>query len=169
VSEELETSVEAAAVFLSLVMLDTERPVADLGTALGRISRLLADYRSESRAQGGLKQGLSAQDAERARTLIENDVAICIQSLQYHDRLIQQLAALRNLLAELAHHEPVEVAGFSARRWEEMLKMLRQRLTRDSQHKLFELLTRAGAINLTALHDDLEPVDGSVEGSVELF
>jgi len=143
-------------------MLDTEAPIANLGGALSRISTLLADYRSEAIALGNQRQGLSAGDAARARALIERDIAICVQSLQYHDRLIQQLAALRNLLAGLADHEPLDIAGFGAQRWVEMLRMLRERLNTDSQHKLFDLLLRTGVVNLENLHD-LRPAEGTVE------
>src|SRR4051812_25148108 len=135
----MEVSMEAAAVLLSLAMRDTENPVADLCGALRRISHA-------------------------ANPTLTADIAVCIQSLQFHDRLIQQLAAVRGLLASVVTDEPLNVTGFGAHRWEEMLKMLRERLSEDSQHHLFNLLLRTGVV----------AVDGhchaqEAEGSVELF
>ena len=61
---------------LSTAMRETEAPVLEMAAALGRI---------KSAAERGGCSGL------------EGDIAICIQSLQFHDRLIQQLAAIRQL------------------------------------------------------------------------
>jgi hypothetical protein len=135
----MEVSMEAAAVLLSLAMRDTEHPVADLCGALRRLSHA---------AQPALAQ----------------DVAKCIQSLQFHDRLIQQLAAVRGLLASVVTEGPLDVTGFGAHRWEEMLKMLRERLSEDSQHHLFNLLLRTGIVD-----GDGQCNLQEAEGSVELF
>ncbi|HEV7715655.1 MAG TPA: hypothetical protein VGO53_08665 [Steroidobacteraceae bacterium] len=143
-THELEVSMEAAAVLLSLAMRDTENPVADLGNAL---SRMLTELRS----------GHGAPHAE-------GDIAICIESLQFHDRLIQQLAAVRNLLASVVNDGPLDVSGFGAKRWEEMLTMLRDRLSVDSQHQLFNLLMRTGVVDFHG-----RPSLEAQEGSVELF
>jgi hypothetical protein len=135
----MEVSMEAAAVLLSLAMRDTEHPVADLCSALRRISH-------------------AAQPA------LAKDVAKCIQSLQFHDRLIQQLAAVRGLLASVVMEGPLDVTGFGAHRWEEMLKMLREKLSEDSQHHLFNLLLRTGIVD-----GDGQCNLQEAEGSVELF
>ena len=130
---------EAAAVLLSLAMRDTESPVADLCGALRRLSHA-------------------------ASPSLAKDVAVCIQSLQFHDRLIQQLAAVRGLLASVVTEEPLDVTGFGAHRWEEMLKMLRERLSEDSQHHLFNLLLRTGVVDVGGQRNLQE-----AEGTVELF
>jgi hypothetical protein len=133
----MEVSMEAAAVLLSLAMRDTERPVADLCEALSRIART-------------------------ASPALARDVAVCIESLQFHDRLIQQLAAVRGLLASVVSDRPLDLSGFGAHRWEEMLKMLRERLSEDSQHHLFNLLLRTGIVDVAG-HCNMQEAEGSVE------
>ncbi len=168
-THELEVSMEAAAVLLSLAMRDTEEPVADLGGALARIGASLTEWRKHLISERsvrppviGTDEGGAHSDAWRNR--LEGDVAVCIESLQFHDRLIQQLAAVRNLLASLVREGPLDVAGFGAQRWEEMLRMLRERLSEDSQHQLFDLLMRTGVIDVDGRHES-----EAEEGSVELF
>ena len=134
---------EAAAVLLSLAMRDTESPVYELCSALRRI----------------------AHAAPLTNTTgVEKDVAVCIQSIQFHDRLIQQLAAVRGLLASVVSDRPMDLTGFGAHRWEEMLRMLRERLSEDSQHHLFNLLLRTGVVDVAGQRN-LQ----AEEGSVELF
>ena len=142
-ASEMEVSMEAAAVLLSLAMHDTESPVSDLCGALRRIAH-----------SAPLTNGTS----------VEQDVAVCIQSLQFHDRLIQQLAAVRGLLASVVSERPMDLTGFGAHRWEEMLRMLRERLSEDSQHHLFNLLLRTGVVDVAGQRN-LQ----AEEGSVELF
>ena len=142
-ASEMEVSMEAAAVLLSLAMHDTESPVSNLCDALRRIA---------------VAAPVVAEDGVR------RDIDVCIQSLQFHDRLIQQLAAVRGLLASVASERPLNVSGFRADRWEELLGVLRDRLSEDSQHHLFNLLLRTGVVDVagqTSLQAD--------EGSVELF
>ena len=134
---------EAAAVLLSLAMRDTESPVSDLCGALKRIAHAVP------RANG---------------SDVDKDVTVCIQSLQFHDRLIQQLAAVRGLLASVVSEGPLDLTGFGAHRWEEMLRMLRERLSEDSQHHLFNLLLRTGVVDVAGQRN-LQ----AEEGSVELF
>lgn len=137
---EMEVSMEAAAVLLSLAMRDTENPVSEMCDALQRIAH-------------------TANNSGMQR-----DVAVCIQSLQFHDRLIQQLAAVRGLLASVVSDAPLDVSGFGAHRWEELLRMLRARLSEDTQHHLFNLLLRTGIVD-TDGQRNLQ----AEEGSVELF
>jgi hypothetical protein len=141
-----DVSVEAAAILLTLAMRETERPVAELGDAILRMNTALV-----------------ARSDEHTPHLRE-DLAVCIQSLQFHDRLIQQIAAVRNLLTALADHAPLDVSGFGAQRWENLLQTLRERLTADSHHQVFDLLLRTGAIELEGRTNPEK-----LEGSVELF
>jgi hypothetical protein len=150
----MEASMEAAAVLLSLAMRDTENPVADLCAALQRIGSSLAELRAYAAASGRAE----------LRKDIETDVAVCIESLQFHDRLIQQLAAVRGLLASVVEDSQPQLAGFSAHRWEEMLSTLRDRLSTDSHHRLFNLLLRTGIVDGGG-----QPNLQAAEGSVELF
>lgn len=161
--DEMEVSMEAAAVLLSLAMRDTESPVGDLCGALKRIGGSLAELRATDTPSAPASLPANGSGVAFRRRL-EQDVDICIQSLQFHDRLIQQLAAVRGLLASVVSHGPIDATGFGAHRWEEMLRMLRERLSADSQHHLFNLLLRTGVVD----------VDGqrnlqAAEGSIELF
>ena len=155
---ERDVSVQAAAVLLTLAMRDTESPVTDLGQALSRMVSTLTAVRAhvEKKPFNG--------ETDKTRVKLESELSICIQSLQFHDRLIQQLAAVRNLLTGLSSHGPLCVAGFGAQRWEELLNMLRDRLSSDQHHQLFDLLMRTGEIDSELVSESTPP-----EGSVELF
>ncbi len=153
---ELDVSVQAAAVLLTLAMRDTESPVTDLGAALSRMVSTLTSVRQHVQ-----KKPFNG-DTDGTRTKLESELSICIQSLQFHDRLIQQLAAVRNLLTGLSSHGPLCVAGFGAQRWEELLNLLRDRLSADQHHQLFDLLMRTGELG-NELGGDTAPAEGSVE------
>ena len=71
---------------------------------------------------------------------------------------------MRNLLTGLSSHGPLNVAGFGAQRWEELLDVLRDRLSADQHHQLFDLLMRTGMVD-----SDLRGCATPEEGSVELF
>ncbi|MEJ1961948.1 MAG: hypothetical protein WDO56_10605 [Gammaproteobacteria bacterium] len=153
---DLDVSVQAAAVLLSLAMRDTESPVSDLGQALSRMVSTVTMLRShvQQKPLNGEPNGHQLE--------LEGELSVCIQSLQFHDRLIQQLAAVRNLLTGLSSHGPLNVAGFGAQRWEELLDVLRDRLSADQHHQLFDLLMRTGTID-GDLRDNAAPEEGSVE------
>lgn len=148
---------EAAVVLLSLAMSDSEPPVAELCGALTRIGAQLSQWRA--RGAHGLN---GSADAVRAQ--LESDVAICIRALQFHDRLIQQLSAVRGLLASVVNQSPLDVTGFGAHRWDELLRMLRERLSEDSQKHLFNLLLRTGVVDEHGRRNVQ-----AEEGSIELF
>ncbi len=84
-------SYDAASGLLGTAMRDTETPVMEMAGALTRISTLLA----RTRSQGPVRPVAGPDDY---RELIESDISLCIQSLQFHDRLIQQLSAVRRLM-----------------------------------------------------------------------
>ena len=153
---ELDVSVQAAAVLLTLAMRDTESPVTDLGQALSRMVSTLTDVRRH------MEQKPFNGNTDQTRNKLESELSICIQSLQFHDRLIQQLAAVRNLLTGMSSHGPLCVAGFGAQRWEELLALLRDRLSADQHHQLFDLLMRTGEVD-GELGADMTPPEGSVE------
>jgi hypothetical protein len=153
---ELDVSVQAAAVLLTLAMRDTESPVTDLGQALSRMVSTLTDVRRHME-----KKPFNGH-TDQTRSKLESELSICIQSLQFHDRLIQQLAAVRNLLTGMSSHGPLLVAGFGAQRWEELLVLLRDRLSADQHHQLFDLLMRTGQVD-GELGADMKPPEGSVE------
>ncbi len=150
-----DVAIETAAVVLTLAMQDTEWPASDLGGALERISRILRTWRDRS------GNPLAVADADKA---IASELAICLQSLQFHDRLMQQLAAVRSLLASLVSDAPPAGSEHGAKRWQELLQQIRNRLTADSQHKLFQMLMRNGTID-----GAIVGAGHAAEGGVELF
>lgn len=145
--ETLEVSAEAAAILLAFAMRESEAPAVELGSALERLS-----------------QGLRPLEGGIIREALARDVAACVRTLQFHDRLMQQLAVIRNLLTRLTDHPLPQMAGFGAMRWEELLTALRERLAEHSHHELFELLLRTGGVGLPGASDASQ-----AEGSSELF
>jgi hypothetical protein len=143
--EEPATPVEAAAALIELCLHESNGPVEDLSSALARMAQL----------------------AEPSSPLAR-ELAICVESLQFHDRLTQQLTQVRNLLATLAFSDvPTDVAGRPVEgdphNWQVLLENLRARFTSDSHRILFNLLLpgSGGRTSVPALHAN--------EGSVELF
>jgi hypothetical protein len=147
--ETLGVSAEAAAILLAFAMRESEAPAVELGSALER-----------------LDQGLRPVAAEASRELLTRDLTACVRALQFHDRLMQQLAVIRNLLTRFVDHgNPLPtMAGFGAQRWEELLTELRERLSAETHDELFELLVRTGGVGT---HSGAPA--GQAEGSSELF
>ena len=144
--ETLGVSAEAAALLLAFAMRESEAPAVELGNALERIDQ-------------GLRPEAGAAAPELTREL-----AACVRALQFHDRLMQQLAVIRNLLTRLADHPLPQMAGFGAQRWEELLTQLRERLAAETHDELFELLVRTGGVGLPGTSGVAH-----AEGSSELF
>lgn len=152
------TPVEAAAALIELALHESNGPVEDLSRALGRLAQA---------AQGTAPSTTNSLDQhERAR--LAQEVTICIESLQFHDRLTQQLTQVRNLLATLAFtNVPMDIAGRplggNPHNWEVLLENLRARFTSDSHRILFNLLLpgAGGRSSVPSLHAN--------EGSIELF
>jgi hypothetical protein len=152
---ERATPVEAAAALIQLSLHESNGPVEDMSGALGRLAQLVQ----------------TKPDAQTSATEIQNqlarDVAVCIESLQFHDRLAQQLTQVRNILATLAYSAPSATVGRSLEgdphKWMVMVENLRARFTSESHLILFNLLLPEGSSRpaVPALHAN--------EGSVELF
>ena len=156
---EPATPVEAAAALIELALHESNGPVEDLSGALTRMALLV---------QGPPGNSAGTPDKPLDRTQLARDVAICIESLQFHDRLTQQLTQVRNLLATLAFSEvPTDIAGRplegDPHNWLVLLENLRARFTSDSHRILFNLLLpgSGGRSSVPSLHAN--------EGSVELF
>lgn len=156
---EPATPVEAAAALIELCLHESNGPVEDLSSALGRMAQLVHGEPDGSGADADLK-------AHRAK--LAQEVAVCIESLQFHDRLTQQLTQVRNLLATLTFSSvPTDSAGRplegDPHNWLVLLENLRARFTSDSHRILFNLLLpgTGGRTSVPALHAN--------EGSVELF
>jgi hypothetical protein len=166
---EPATPVEAAAALIELALHESHGPVDDLSGALTRMAQLVqspapANSVPASAAPAGTANGLSSPEREQ----LARDVAICIESLQFHDRLTQQLTQVRNLLATLAFSDvPTDIAGRplsgDPHNWQVLLENLRARFTSDSHRILFNLLLpgEGSRSSVPSLHAN--------EGSVELF
>jgi hypothetical protein len=85
-------------------MRDTESPASALAQSLGRISVALMDVRA----------GKTDADAFRAR--VEKELAVCVENLQFHDRLIQQLATVRGVLTHAVSDSAPALTGFDTQR-----------------------------------------------------
>ena len=88
-------AVEHATALLIHSMQQSDSPISELGEALARMTRTLSE------AGTPLFGGPAGQPTGDARSLQESlarDIAVCIQSLQFHDRLMQQLTQARDLL-----------------------------------------------------------------------
>lgn len=147
---EPASPVEAAAALIELCLHESNGPVEDMSGALTRMAQLVQS------------------DKPLERTQLARDVAVCIESLQFHDRLTQQLTQVRDLLATLAFSNvPTGVAGRplegDSHNWQVLVENLRARFTSESHRILFNLLLpdSGGRANIPALHAN--------EGSVELF
>jgi hypothetical protein len=90
-----DAAVEQATALLIHGMQQSDSPISDLGGALARMARTLSE--AGTPLFGGCGPALSA-DVQAMRDALARDLAVCIQSLQFHDRLMQQLTHARDLL-----------------------------------------------------------------------
>jgi len=80
-NRKCDAAVEQATALLIQSMQQSDSPIADLGEALARMAQTVNDVATP-----------------QARESLVRDLAVCIQSLQFHDRLMQQLTHARDLL-----------------------------------------------------------------------
>ena len=152
------TVIEAAAALIALSLRESEGPVEQLARALDRMSQALAHCGPDS-------EPLSPSVAHRHQ-ILARELATCVQSLQFHDRMTQQLALVRNLLAGLAIRTMPAIPSVNPECWEELMRSVRARFTSESHRALFDLLMGVS---------DGAPANGEArwqpagEGSVELF
>lgn len=77
----------------------SDMPISQLSGALARMSQTLTDV-------GTPLFGAAAAEADADLQVLRNafarDIAVCIESLQFHDRLMQQLSQARDLLTATA-------------------------------------------------------------------
>ena len=135
-ADGLAHAAATAAALLDLAIHESLAPVETLGQALSRIA---------------------AAGAPAAELCTE--LAVCIASLQFHDRMVQQLTHVRDLLAGAAAAHPLTADPCG---WPTLRERLRAHFTSESHRMLFKLLMPG------------EPAGGPVrlhpdEGSVELF
>ena len=133
---ELARAATTAAALLDLAIHESLAPVETLGRALSYIA-----------AASGPAAGLCTE------------LAVCIESLQFHDRMVQQLTQVRDLLAGAAAAHPLAADPFG---WPVLRERLRAHFTSESHRLLFNLLMPGEAAGVPVrLHAE--------EGSVELF
>jgi hypothetical protein len=96
---ETAAAVDAAAL-LDLAMNESQAPVDELGSALARMSRALSGAcQLVEGKRADLLDATAKAHLQRCREAFEREVALCIESLQFHDRMMQQLTHARNCLA----------------------------------------------------------------------
>lgn len=90
---------DGVAALLALAMHDSYAPVERLGTALERMASAIARC-AHAREQGQSLEPSSLAALVACQDALEREIAVCIESLQFHDRLMQRLAHVRDCLAE---------------------------------------------------------------------
>lgn len=138
---DLACAAATAAALIELALSESQRPVTELGEALARVSATLS--------AGGLPRPC--------------DLAVCVESLQFHDRMVQQLSQVRDLLAAVAAAGSADTAAGGPQSWPVLMENLRARFTSESHRILFNLLMpdAEGVCHAPSVH--------ASEGSVELF
>ena len=136
-ADELEQAATTAAALIELAVHESLNPVDTLGRALAGLSAMLPLASNEVRAA----------------------LATCIESLQFHDRMVQQLTQVRDLLAGATSDQPVAA---STPGWPALRERLRTHFTSESHRMLFNLLMPGAEVPMPVhLHAE--------EGNVELF
>jgi hypothetical protein len=113
-AEERAVEVEAAARLLARAMRDSHGPVNVLAGALERMALALAQCaraRERERTDGG---DPALRDQSAALEALERDIGLCIESLQFHDRLIQRLERVRGCLTGAAAEQRASESTSSA-------------------------------------------------------
>jgi hypothetical protein len=108
-AQERGVAIEAAADLLALAMHESHGPVDVLGGALERMAAALAQYTLAIERQREIgphraepHADVSLGDLEACRETLEREITVCIESLQFHDRLMQRLARVASYLAGIA-------------------------------------------------------------------
>jgi predicted trehalose synthase len=138
---DLGCAAATAAALIELALCESQRPVTELGEALSRVNAAVA-----------------AGTPPAAR-----DLETCVECLQFHDRMVQQLSQVRDLLATVAASGSVDATPGGRQSWPVLMENLRARFTSESHRILFNLLMpdSEGHSHAPSLH--------ASEGSVELF
>jgi hypothetical protein len=92
-------AVEKATVLLVHGMQQSELPISKLSGALARMAQILNDNGAPLFGEVVTHR---ATDLKVVRDAFASDIAICIESVQFHDRLMQQLKQARDILTGLA-------------------------------------------------------------------
>ena len=138
---DLACAAATAATLIELALSESLRPITELGEALSRVSA-----------------AVTAGNPPAAR-----DLEVCVECLQFHDRMVQQLSQVRNLLAAVAASGSADTSPGGRQSWPVLMENLRARFTSESHRILFNLLMpdSDGRSHAPSVH--------ASEGSVELF
>src|SRR5689334_15516480 len=104
------SAIQAAAALIALAMHESGSPVVELGGALTRLASKLTE---------------GTADVRFDKDALARELAICIENLQFHDRLMQQLTQVRNLLASLAAESLP--ASADQKSWNTLVENIRSR------------------------------------------
>jgi hypothetical protein len=129
---ESVTAVEAANLLVGLAISDTHQPVERIGVALERMQKTLGLMTHDQPTGCACLAGLNARLAP--------DFAQCIEGLQFHDRLMQQLTFVRDLLAAILEQQPADLAAYGERRWIALLAAIHEHAPLDPRFELFDLV-----------------------------
>lgn len=158
-------SLAAAVSQLDLALRESQCPVDELGAALARLSGRLESVRATAAtdATDATTQSL----ANDCRDVLR-DVSICIESMQFYDRMTQHLSHLRDFIVGIiAVMQDSAAAEQESTNWERLRVNLRRKLISEAQRELLDLILppprdqAAAARGAQRLHVG--------EGSIELF
>jgi hypothetical protein len=164
--DQQAASLTAAAAQLELALRESAGPVDALGQAFERMSVSLAQLRSSLAATAEGKLHATCREVLR-------DVSVCVENLQFYDRLVQHLSHLRDYLSGLSGSPDAQAnGGRDPAAWQELRAALRQRLISEAQRELLDLILppphahgtespSGRPLNRAPLHVG--------EGSIELF
>jgi len=97
-----DAAIERATVLLVHGLQQSDIPISQLSGALARMSQTLTDIGTPLVGAAAADPG---EDLQALRNAFARDIAVCIESLQFHDRLMQQLSQARDLLTAVAAQE----------------------------------------------------------------
>jgi hypothetical protein len=80
-------------------MQESDPPIAQLSGALARMVGAVSQMRTQANHLPGSPEATASRAAVEA---LARDIAVCIENLQFHDRLSQQLTQVKDRLASLA-------------------------------------------------------------------
>jgi hypothetical protein len=80
-------------------MQAADTPISQLSDALARMAQTLSDIGTPLFGQ---TDAAPTADVRMVRDAFKRDITACIESLQFHDRLMQQLTQARDILTGLA-------------------------------------------------------------------
>jgi hypothetical protein len=111
-SARCAAAVERATALLVRGMQEADSPILQLSDALARMAQTLTDIGTPLFGQAATEP--AAAVPQRLRDAFKHDIAVCIESLQCHDRLMQQLVQARDILIPLTANPLARVANATA-------------------------------------------------------